>query len=263
MSSLFSHLGQSLRRPDHWLYGSWLDTVVRYRKTRLGIAWLLIPTAVYIWGIGGFLASMQTGVDKARYFAHVGIGFAVFRFMATVMIDASTVFTGYQGYILDGQLRLTDFVLRNLARSFHYLLISLPVVGAVVVASPDFAPAGLPLSLLGGAVLLVNMFNFSALLAIAGAKFPDLHEIMSSVMMAAFLVTPIVWYDGAVQRDSAQGMLIEINPFHHLLHLIRAPILGDQVAASTYAYLLATTVLGAVAAAVIYRRAARHVPIWL
>lgn len=262
MSSIFSHLYDSLRRPDHWLYGSWLDTVVRYRRMRLGIAWLLIPTAVYIWGIGGFLASMQTGMDKARYFAHVGIGFAVFRFMATVIVDASNVFQGYQSYILDGQLRLTDYVLRNLARSFHYLLISMPVVAVVVVSSPDFTPAGLPLSLAGVAVLILNMFLFSTLLAFVGAKYPDLHEVMGSVMMAAFLVTPIVWY-GQAQRGTPQDALIEANPFHHLLHLIRAPVLGEVVANSTYVYLGAMTALGLVAVTLAYPRAARRVPAWL
>lgn len=263
MSLLFDHLRLSLRRPDHWVYGSWLDTVIKYRKTRLGVLWLLIPTAVYIWGIGGFLASMQVGLDKARFFAHVGMGFAVFRFMATVMIDSTSVFSAYQSYIYDGHLRLTDFVLRNLARSFYYFFVSLPMVAIVVIASPDFVPSGIAMSLLGLAVLLLNLFVYSILLGFAGTRFPDLSEIMGSVMMAAFLVTPIVWYGDAAPKGTVSGLLTQANPFNHLLAIVRAPILGDGIDEFTYVYLTVMSLFGILCAALVYGRSASRIPVWL
>lgn len=263
MSLLLNHLRQSLRRPDHWIYGSWLDTVIKYRKTRLGVLWLLIPTAVYIWGIGGFLASMQTGMDKARFFAHVGLGFVVFRLATTVLSDAASVFSAYQSYIYDGNLRLTDFILRGLARSFYYFVFSLPLVLIVVLSSPDFDAAGIALSLLGMATLLVNLFAFSVLIAIAGARFPDLAELMGSITMAAFLVTPIVWYPSAAPEGSVTGMLMRANPFHHLLLAVRGPLLGETIESATWLYLPIMTVTGIVAAMALYRSAARRVPVWL
>lgn len=263
MSLLLVHLHQSLRRPDHWVYGSWLDTVIKYRKTRLGVLWLLIPTAVYIWGIGGFLASMQAGMDKARFFAHVGMGFAVFRLVTTVLSDSASVFSTYQSYIYDGNLRLTDFVLRGLARSFYYFTFSLPLVLIVVLSSPDFHASGVAVSLLGLAALIVNLFVFSVLIAIAGARFPDLAELMGSITMAAFLVTPIVWYPSAAPEGSVTGMLMRANPFHHLLVAVRAPLLGETIESMTWLYLSIMTVTGAIAATLTYRSAAKRVPVWL
>lgn len=263
MTLLFDHFRMSMRRPDHWVYGSWLDTVVKYRKTRLGILWLLIPTAVYIWGIGGFIASMQIGLDRARFFAHVGLGFAVFRLMATVITDSTTVFSAYQSYIYDGHLRLTDFLLRNLARSFFYFLASVPVLAVVVVASPDFSATGIAMSLIGIVVLLFNLFVYSILLAVAGARFPDLSEIMGSVMMAAFLVTPIVWYGDAAPKGTTSGLLTQANPFHHLLVVVRAPILGDRIDESTFVYLAVMSLFGIVCAALVYRGSASRIPVWL
>jgi len=263
MSSLFSHLRHSFKRPDHWLYASWLDTVLKYRRTRLGVLWMLIPTTVYIWGIGGFLAAMQPGIAVAEFLAHVGLGFVLFRLVSTVAMDATTAFAQSQSYIYDGHTRLTDFVLRALARSLAYFLISLPVAAAAVLASPDFSPIGLAPSLLGLVVVLWNLLMFGIVLAVAGARFPDLHEAMGSTVMALFLVTPVVWYASAAPADTLHGQLMRANPLHHLLEVVRAPLLGETVEPVTYVYLAAMSAAGTLGAAWTYRTAARRVPQWL
>lgn len=260
---LLDHLIQSFRRPDHWLYGSWLDTALRYRKMRLGLLWLLIPTAVYIWGIGGFLASMQPGLEASRFLAHVGLSYILFRLLSTVMTDSTALFSGFQHYIYDGHSRLTDYVLRCLARSFYYFALSLPVALAVAAMSPAFTPTGIPLAALGLAVVLVNLFSISVMLAIAGARFPDLGELMGSVMMAALLITPVVWYPQNAPADTTPGMLMRANPLHHLLLAVRGPLLGERIDAQNWIYLAVLTVAGLIAAAAVYRGCARRVAAWL
>lgn len=263
MSSLFQHLGESIRKPDHWVYASWLDTVTNYRKTYLGIFWVLVPTAIYIWGIGGFLGALQPAVNMQRFLGHVAVGFVAFRLMMTVFGDATNTFASYQPYIYDGNLRLTDFVLRAIARSFIYFLFAQPLLAIAVLGSPDFQLSGVPGSLLGLLVLLVNLFLYSVLLGLAGARYPDLSELMGSVMMAAFLITPIVWYPAGAPEGTMHGTLMRLNPFHHLLAAIRAPLFGEVMEPLTLYYLGAMTVIGFVAATLAYRVFARRVPLWL
>ena len=263
MSSLFQHLAESIRRPDHWVYASWLDTVTKYRKTYFGILWMLVPTAIYIWGIGGFLGALQPGINQQQFLAHVAVGFVVFRFIMTVVSDSTGVFSSYQSYIYDGNLRLTDFVLRMVSRSFYYFLMAQPLLAVAVLASPEFQWAGVPASLVGLAVLLVNLFLYSILLGLLGARFPDISELMGSVMMAAFLITPVVWYPTAAPAGTVHGMLMRANPFHHLVAAIRAPLLGEGLETSTVYYLGVMTAIGLVAAVFAYRSFARRVPLWL
>ncbi|MEG3790384.1 hypothetical protein V1318_09675 [Lysobacter sp. CCNWLW3] len=263
MTLLFSHFLQSLRRPDHWVYGSWLDTVTKYRKTRLGALWTLMPTAVYVWGLGGFLAALQPGLDQARFLAHIGVGFVVFRLMSTVLSDATSMFLTYKPYIYDGHLRLTDYVLRTQARAFYYFVLSQPIVAIVVIASPAVQPMGIVGSLGGLVVVMVNLFLYAVLLGAAGARFPDMHEFMSSAMMVLFLITPIVWYPESAPAGTPHGALMRANPFHHLMIAIRGPLLGEPIEPMTYVYLGVMTLLGLLGAAVVYRGAARRIPIWL
>lgn len=263
MSSLFQHLAESIRRPDHWVYASWLDTVTKYRKTYFGILWMLVPTAIYIWGIGGYLGALQPGINMQRFLAHVAVGFVVFRFIMTVLGDATSTFSNYQSYIYDGNLRLTDFVLRLVSRSFYYFLLAQPLLAVAVLASPDFQWTGVPGSLMGLAVLLTNLFLYAILFSLLGARFPDVSELMGSVMMAAFLITPIVWSPDAAPAGTLRGALMRANPFHHMVAGIRSPLLGETIEPLTYYYLAAVTVIGLVAASLAYRSFARRVPLWL
>ncbi|UOF13739.1 hypothetical protein IEQ11_18625 [Lysobacter capsici] len=263
MNLLFFHLRQSLRRPDHWLYGSWLDIVTKYRKTYLGLSWVFVPIAVYIWGIGGFISALQPGANTQDFLAHVAVGFVVFRFIMTVLSDATAVFSGFKPYIYDGSLRLTDLIFRMINRSFCYFLLALPVVAVAVFASQQFEWLGILGSMLGMAAVLVNLFFYSVLLSLLGARFPDLSEFMSSAMMASFLITPVVWYPDMAPAGTIQGAFMRANPFHHLLASVRAPLLGEPLEQLTIYYLVATTVLGLVAAPVAYQAFARRVPLWL
>lgn len=261
--SLFTHLAASLRRPDHWLYAGWLDTISRYRRNRLGLVWLFVPTVVYIWGIGGFLGAMNPGLDLTRFFAHIAVGFAVFRMASTILTDTSTVFASSRAYIYDGSLRLTDFILRSVGSTCFHFLLTLPLVVVAVLGSPDFQWAGIGLALAGVAILLVNLFFFGVLFSLLGARLPDMHELMGSAMLALFLITPIVWNAEAAPAGTLRGALMRSNPFYHLVTAVRAPLLGEPIEPLTWMYLGAMTITGVLLATIGYQRFARQVPVWL
>lgn len=260
---LVEDLAASARQPDHWLYAAWLDTASRYRRHRLGWLWMFVPTALYIWGVGGFLGSMQPGLSLVRFFAHIAIGFAVFRLATTVLTDAATVFTSHRAYIYDGSLRLTDFLLRSLAKSLFYFMFTLPLVAVVVVQSPDFSPAGIPVSLAALALVVANLVFLGTLVALVGARLPDLDEFMGNATLALFLLTPIVWLPDAAPAGTLRGALMRANPFHHLVESVRAPVLGGTVEAATWVFLGVLTVAGMALATFGYRKFAREVPLWL
>ncbi|MNR59782.1 hypothetical protein D3C85_1811120 [compost metagenome] len=86
---------------------------------------------------------------------------------------------------------------------------------------------------------------------------------MGSLFIFGFVLTPIIWHADAAPAGSVQGALMRMNPLFHLIEIVRAPILNEPVAASTWAYVAILTVVGWSCAAFVYRRYARFVPIWL
>src|SRR5690606_28823897 len=147
VSSLWRDLAASFRNPEFWALSRWLDIMVRNRQSRLGVFWLLVLTIVYIWGIGGMFASMM-GLSFREFVAYVALGYVVFRLISAVITESSGAFLSAASFILDGHLRLTDFILRVVAKALFYFLVSLPVVAASVYLSPDWHWQALPASLL-------------------------------------------------------------------------------------------------------------------
>lgn len=262
MRSLWADLGDSLRKPDFWAFASWLDVVVRYRQSRLGLLWLLAPAVVYIWGLGSFFAAM-TGTPVSRFAAYVAIGWLVFRVIHTVILESTGVFVGASSFILDGHVRLTDFVLQVASKSLFYFLASLPVAAVALAISPEVRPAGMLVALAGFAVILFNLLWIGVLFSLVGARFRDLGQLIGNIFMFAFLLTPIIWHADSLPVDSLRSTLMRINPLYHLIELVRAPILGTTIAPSTLYYVGAMTGIGWLAASLAYRRFARFVPIWV
>jgi len=268
MSLFIRDLRGSLQKPDHWLYASWLDVITKYRKNYFGLVWIFFPPIVYIWGIGGYIGSLQPGLQLEPFLAHVGFGFIIYRFLSTVAVDATQTFAGYQSYIHDGNLRLTDFILRPLARSLIYFVFAAPLLAITllgVMLGEGEAPGwlGVLASLAGLLVVLVNLLFYAVVLALLGARFPDLGEFAGSVVLAGFLLTPVVWYPELAPEGTVRGTLMRANPFHHLLAIVRAPVLGEALEQATLVYLAVMTVLGFALAWVGYNRFARRVPAWL
>ena len=103
----------------------------------------------------------------------------------------------------------------------------------------------------------------SALFALVGARFPDFGQLLNTISIFLFLLTPIIWYVDTVPASSTRGQLMRLNPFFHMVEIVRAPIMGNAVEAGTLWYVAGMSVIGLLVATVAYRRYARYVPLWI
>jgi ABC-2 type transport system permease protein len=259
---LLPTLLESLRNPAFWGYSTWLDIIIRYRKSMLGLLWILVPPALYVFGMGFFFASVQK-VPPYSFMAHLGVGYLLFRLMTMCLVDATSILPAHSGYILDGHIRLTDFVLRVVLKASFYLATSLLVLVPVVLMAPQFDVNGVPASMLGMVLLMLNMLWMTGVVSLFGARFPDTHEFMGSVFMIGFILTPILWYPHDAPLGTLHGNLMRINPAFHLIEVVRAPLLGEPIDALTWGIVVAMAVAGWTLWFWAFRRFARFVPLWV
>ncbi|MFC5571459.1 ABC transporter permease [Lysobacter yangpyeongensis] len=261
-SSLLSDFAESIRRPEFWAYSSWLGIVTKYRRSRLGLLWLVLPSMLYVGGIGYYFAKLQ-GHEVGTFMPHMGVGYALFRLLSMVINDGSSVLPGHQSFILDGHPRLTDFFLRVLANASFYFCATLPVLAVALSVATGFRWEGLLLALPALALVLCNAAWIAAAIGLLGARFPDIHELMGSVFIFGFILTPILWDPSRAPPGTPHGILMRANPLFHLVQVVRAPLLGESIEPFTFAYLAAFTSLGWLLASYAYRRYARYVPVWV
>ena len=262
MTLLLRHLAASLREPEFWAYSSWLDIVSKYRRSRLGIVWLLLPPALYVAGIGYFFARLQ-GADPMHFIPHLGLGYLIYRLSSNVITESCSVLPGHSSFILDGHLRLTDFVLRTMAKALFYLAAALPIIVVVLCMTPDLQWVGVATALPALIWVLVNLIWISVSMALLGARFPDVIELTGSIFLFAFILTPILWYADRAPPGTVHGTFMRINPLFHMVEVVRAPMLGEPLENGTLVYLGIMTVVGWVLAIWLYRRSSRFVPIWV
>lgn len=252
----------SFRNPEFWALSSWLDIIIRARRSRFGILWLLAPSIVYVFGLGTFFAGMQGGAP-ADFFAHVALGAMVFRSLMSTVIGSANVFNGSHSFIMDGHMRLTDYLLESLAKSFFDFLMYIPVVVVALVMFGNVSLVGLLLALPAVLLIYINALWMSAVFSLAGARFPDFGQLLNNISIFMFLLTPIIWYPETMPAGSLRGELMRVNPFYHFVEIFRAPIMGQPIETMSLWYVGIITTVGLLVATVVYRRYARFVPLWI
>lgn len=261
-TSLSEDLKASFRHPAFWAYGTWLDLLTRYRRSFIGPLWMLVPPAMYMFGLGFFFAERR-GKELVGFMASLGLGYLMFRLVSGIIVESASVFTHHSAFIMDGNTRLTDYTMRAITKALIHFGVGLPLVMVVAYLADSLHLAGLLPALLGLLFSMVALISLSGLIALFGARYPDFGELLGSAMLLGFVLTPIVWEASSAPAGTVRGTLMRMNPIYHFVEIVRAPLLGITVEPLTYLY------LGIGALIVLpmwwwaYRRYSRLVPIWI
>src|SRR5262249_5300185 len=105
----------------------------RFRRSYFGILWLAINYLAFALG-GGLIWSRIFQLDPAYFIPFIGVGFAIWGFVAGAFVDGSTAFVYAAGYIKAMPLPLSIFVMRALYAQGVYLFVGAGVALAAGVA---------------------------------------------------------------------------------------------------------------------------------
>ena len=100
------------------------------------------------------------------------------------------------------------------------------------------------------------------LLSLICARYRDLPNLISSIMQVIFYLTPVIWLPNLLPNTYILNFL-ELNPFYHLLELIRAPLLGQEIKSNSYLYILFLTFFGWSLTLIFYSKYLKRIAYWL
>ncbi|QMV12961.1 ABC transporter permease [Vibrio spartinae] len=242
-----------------WLILGWHDIKQRYRRSVLGPFWFTLSTLIMV-GVLGILYSTLLNQDITDYLPYLGVGLVVWQYISTCLNEGSNTFIVY-GYIMKQvRMPLTTHVTRVIWRNVIILFHSLPVVVFLMVVF------GHPISweivwLVPGMLLLVlNTLWMSIALSIICTRYRDILPIVTNLVQIAFFFTPIMWSKDLL-KDRAWAA--DINPFHHMIEIVRAPILGEPISLLSWAWSVALVIVGFIFAQYLMQKCRNRVPYWL
>lgn len=262
-TGMTASLVESLKAPSFWLYSSWLELATKYRGSILGLGWIVLPTAVFVVLLGNVYSRLM-GYPMDVYFPYLATGYVIWRFITQVVTDSAGAFHSHKAFIMDGRVRLTDFLMRSFAKAGLQLVFGLLVVIVAVIWFRSWEGLlSLGTLFLTMPLLLANLFWVSVCIGLAGARFPDTRDAIGTLLVAGFLLTPILWMTDRFPPDTLRGTLARLNPGFHLVEFVRSPVLGHMPEQTTIIVVGVMAVFGWLLAGLMYRRYARYVALWV
>lgn len=235
---------------------AWHDIVARYRGSILGPFWITLSMGLMVLGIG-FLYANLFRIPLNEFLPFVALGIVFFGVMAGIINEGCDTFVQAKGMLSQTNLPMFTFVWRTVLRNLISLAHHLVIVIAVLTFYGYWTRADVPLALAGLVLMVVNASWISMVVGIASARFRDIPQIVVSVMQFAIFMTPVFW---TPNRFSGEHLaILHANPFYHLLDAVRAPLLGQAVAPTSYLVLLLMAVGGWAFTFAVFARTRRRI----
>lgn len=219
---------------------AWHDVSSRYRGSILGPFWITLSMGLMVMGIGVVFANLF-GIALHDYLPLVALGIVFFGAISGTINEGCDTFVHASGMLSQTSLPMFTFVWRTIFRNIINLCHHLLIVVGVLIYYGFWRVANVPVAVIGLLFLVLNAGWLSMLAGIASARFRDIPQIVGSVMQFAIYVTPVMWQ---ASRLSQHHIILDVNPFYHMLEAVRAPLMGAQVAPHTYLFLAVMAVVG-------------------
>ena len=220
----FRDITDGIRLAPLWSRLAWEQTVARFRRTIFGPFWLTANLLAISFSLSVVFGALM-GQNYRTNFAQIISGILSWSIIGAVMADAAGVFISAGPLMQTMKLPLSFHILLMMTRNlinFLAQLIALWIVLAVLRlgAVPTWhLLVGLP-------IVLIDMSLISMILAIPSTRFRDINQTVGFAVQILFFLTPVFWVPS--QMHGKKRLISDLNPFAHLLELVRQPLLGRQ-----------------------------------
>ncbi|MCK6442913.1 ABC transporter permease [Elstera cyanobacteriorum] len=252
-------LREAASRTPLWSRLSWIDIRNRYKRSVIGPFWVTISMAVMIAALGT-IYSQLFGMAIQEYVPFIACGFLIWNFIAGVLNAAGRTFIEMEGIMKQIPLPVSFYALRSV--STEAILFGHNFLVYLAVAALFQIPLGWEtlLALPAFALIVLNAVWVVIVLGILCLRFRDVIPIVANLTQIAFLVTPVIW---AAELVKNRRMIVDANPFFHLVEILRAPLLGKPIDPVNWMVVGSMAVVGWIVAFLCIGYTKRRMPYWL
>lgn len=245
-----------------WLMLAYQDIKLRYRRSVLGPFWLTLSMAITVYSMG-YLYSHLFHTDIQSYFPFLVAGMLSWTLISTAITELTDAFITSDGLIkqikLPYSLYIHRVVSRNIIIFFHNVLVIIPIL----VIFHETAKVNLYTLILipGLFIVYVNAIIYGLILAMIGARYRDVSQIIKSLVQVAFFITPVMWSPSILPEG--KRFIAMLNPFYSFIEMIRAPLMGHAPVLLNYCIVALVTALGALVCMKMFIQYRARIVYWL
>ena len=250
---------QGLRRHEIWTRQSINEVRRRYRRTMLGPMWVTVSLIVFavvlsfVWA-GLFQQQVTT------FLPFLMSGLVPWGLISVIIGEGTAAFTAGEALMKSRQFPYTTLINIVLARNaivFAHNLVGYFLIAVVCGVALSWATL---LLLPGVALVLLNCGWMCLLVAIFCLRYRDFQQLVASLLMIAVFVTPVFY--NANQLQGKRTIIIHANPLHHMVDIVRQPLLGNLPSGVSYAVCIGTAIVGWAVVFWLFARKRGRLPYW-
>lgn len=251
-------LASGFTRWPLWIRLGWNDILKRYRRSVLGPFWLTASMGIMVAALGVLYANLfNTPIHDFLPFLCVGL--LVWNLISSFLVEGGTLFSSSESYIKQVRLPFSVYVYQStwskLIIFAHNLLIYF-----LVLAYFGIWPGTIALLAIPGLFLVLGNGALATLsIGVISARFRDIPQFINSIVQILFFVTPIMWKPELLKDPR----WLDLNPFYHLVEIVRRPLLGAAPSLRDYGFVLLITIFNLVLSGAIFVRFRSRIAYWV
>lgn len=242
-----------------WSMLGWNDIRQRYRRSAFGPFWITISMAIFVLLLG-VIYSKLFHQELAVFLPYIAMGLITWGFIASTTTDACSQFLENAGIIRQIRLPYTIYAMRMIWRSFIVFLHTVVLIVPIAIIFKLEFGWGTLLAIPGMLFVVLNQVWVAVVIGTLATRFRDITQLVATGIQISMFLTPIMWPLSAIPDAR---FIADINPFYHLIELVRAPLLGNTAEPLSWIVVLAMCVVGYGLAAMTLTRASPKLVYWL
>lgn len=197
-----------------------------------------------------------------EYLPFLAAGTIFWGFISGVINEGCLGFVAAEGMIKQLPIPLFVHILRVVWRNFLIMLHNLLIYPLVILILGVSLKPIVFLVMPGIILVIINLTWMALLLGIVCTRFRDMPNIIASLLQVTFYLTPIIWMPNLLS-ERANILLLELNPFFHLLEIIRSPLLGQLPSTLSWLVSFAMALVGWLITLKVFGRYQHRLVYWL
>jgi len=253
------NLWTGLLRAGLWIRLAFVDIQTIYRRSLFGLAWIAFSFGLFIF-VKILIFGGISSVDTAFFALWVTVGYWVWTFLASGVIDGCNTFIVARGWILGTNLPLSVYIYQTLVRTVVKFAFALPVVVGVMLYFGYYPKLEWLWVIPGLLALVLNSIWVNMFFGSVAVRHRDLTHLMTAIMQVTFFLTPILYVPSQFGK---RAVLFQYNPFTHYIAIVREPLINAEVPIFAWKVVGLITVIGWIGALIAYQRRGRAIPFWV
>ena len=255
----FADILNGARLYELWVRLAFHDIRQRFRRSVLGPVWLTLSMGTMVATLG-FVFSTLFQQDVAKTLPYISTGIIFWGLLTGCINDGTMVFIAAESDIRNIPMPLSVHFYRMMARNVMIWCFNMAIY-LVVVIWFELIPGWNTLLFIPGFILfLINVAWISLVVGVLSTRYRDIPQIIANVIQVIFFLTPIFWSPATLPQRPA---FVVLNPFFHLIEIVRAPLLGATVPAASWGLAIGMATAGLGFTAWLYRRAHARIAYWV